>query len=62
MAAIFGLIMIIGRLIYAIGYSYGGPNGRGIGALFVDVSLIGLFVLGIWSSINFIGNKSLGKI
>jgi uncharacterized membrane protein YecN with MAPEG domain len=44
-AAAFGLAMIIGRIIYSVGYTASGPSGRIIGVLLIDIALIALFVL-----------------
>lgn len=53
-AASIGLAMIIGRLVFAIGYSSGGPKGRTFGAIIIDLCYLGLLVLSIWSSVKFI--------
>ena len=58
-AAAVGLAMVIGRLIYCIGYVMGGPTGRTIGVLINDLSILGLFVLGFISCIYFIQNQDL---
>ena len=53
-AAAFGLAMIIGRLIYSIGYNMSGPSGRVIGVILIDIALIALFVLSWISCIKMI--------
>ena len=57
-SAALGLAVFLGRLIYAIGYAVGGPNGRLIGVLINDLAFLGTFVLAFISSIYFI----LGKV
>ena len=42
-----GGLMIISRLMYALGYSNKGPAGRLIGALLNDVAILGLFIMGM---------------
>lgn len=53
-AASFGLAMIIGRIIYAIGYCSSGPHGRLIGALVNDLMVLGLLVLSYISAVYMI--------
>jgi hypothetical protein len=50
-AAVLGLVIFIGRLIYSFGYVNGGPKGRIFGALFGDVGVAGLLGLSIASGI-----------
>ena len=57
-SAALGLAIFIGRLIYAIGYLTGGPQGRLIGVLINDFAFLGSFVLGFISSIYFIVGKT----
>ncbi len=58
-AASLGLAVFIARLLYAIGYAVGGPNGRLIGVLINDLAILGVFVLGFISSIYFIVGKDI---
>jgi glutathione S-transferase len=53
-SASLGLAVFIGRLLYSIGYVMGGPNGRFVGVLINDLSILALFVLSFISSIYFI--------
>ena len=57
-SAALGLAIAIFRLMYAIGYSNSGPNGRLIGAGGNDLVLLALMGLSIASSIMFILGKS----
>ena len=45
----FSVLMVVGRLIFVVGYEKCGPKGRIPGALLADVAIIGLFVLSIMS-------------
>ena len=56
-AAALGLAVIIGRIVYSVGYVNGGPKGRLIGALIGDLVLLGQLGLSIASSIMFIQGK-----
>ena len=56
-SAALGLGVFLGRLIYAIGYAIGGPQGRLIGVLINDLAFLGTFVLAFISSIYFILGK-----
>lgn len=56
-AAVLGLVLIIGRLIYSIGYVNGGPKGRLIGAILGDLVLLGLLGLSLASAILFTTGK-----
>lgn len=44
--AILGFVVVFGRIIYAVGY-FKTPNLRGVGAILVDLGILGLFVLSI---------------
>jgi hypothetical protein len=46
--AILGFIYALGRLIYTIGYVKT-PNMRGLGAIVLDLALVGLFILSLVS-------------
>jgi glutathione S-transferase len=56
-AAVMGLALFIGRLIYSVGYVNGGPKGRLIGAIIGDLVLLGLLGLSLASAIMFIQGK-----
>ena len=44
--------LVVGRILYAIGYRMRGPPGRVFGAIIVDIALIGVFVGSIVSLVN----------
>ena len=44
--------MIVARLIYGIGYSSSGPNGRIVGALLNDIAILGLFIMSMMYCVN----------
>ena len=56
-SASIGLVVIIARFIYAIGYLKG-PSGRSVGALLNDLGVLALFIIAIISSIKFISGES----
>jgi glutathione S-transferase len=58
-AAVLGLVIFIARIIYCVGYVIGGPKGRSVGALLNDFAILGLFVLGVISSVFFIIGKDV---
>lgn len=58
-AAVLGLVIFIARIIYCVGYVVGGPKGRSVGALLNDFAILGLFVLGVISSVFFIIGKDV---
>jgi len=58
-SAALGLAVFIGRLIYAIGYTVGGPQGRLIGVIINDLAIIGSFVLSFISSVYWIVGKEI---
>lgn len=55
--ASFGLVMIIARVLFTIGYARGGPQGRMFGAILWDIGLVASMVLACMSSINLIMDK-----
>lgn len=57
-SAVLGLVVVISRIIYSIGYVSGGPGGRLIGALLVDLALLGFLGLSFASSIMFAMGKA----
>lgn len=58
--SVIGVVMIIGRLIYSIGYVNGGPKGRLVGAIIGDLILLGQLGLSLASAIMFIqGHEAL---
>jgi uncharacterized membrane protein YecN with MAPEG domain len=53
-AAILGLILVVARLVYTIGYIAGGPNFRIFGALFNHLSVFALIGLSFASGCQFL--------
>ena len=47
-----GIVYFIGRLIYTVGYSRFGPNGRFAGVLFCFLSILVMFVVSIMSCLS----------
>ena len=43
-AVVAGLVYIIGRVFYALGYRHRGAKGRMIGALLIDAALVTLLI------------------
>jgi len=54
-AVVGGSVYFVGRLVYIIGYSFGGPNGRFIGVLIHMLAALFLFGLSIASPIKMLG-------
>ncbi len=50
-AAVLGLVYMIGRLWYSVGYYVSGPDGRRGGAIILDLALLGLFGLSVYTPI-----------
>lgn len=59
-AAATGLAVIIGRLAFALGYTYGGPSGRLIGGIIVDLGYLVLMVLACMSCYKMIHGANIG--
>lgn len=57
-AACLGLAIIIGRLVYAIGYASKGPQGRVVGVILSNIGFLGCFGLSITSAVNMIQGYS----
>ena len=57
-SAVIGLVVVISRIIYAIGYVSGGPGGRLVGAILVDLALLGFIGLSFASAIMFTMGKA----
>lgn len=53
-SAALGLVVIISRIIYGVGYANKGSGGRFTGVLGNDLAIIGMFGLSVASSIMFI--------
>jgi glutathione S-transferase len=58
-SASFGLAMIIGRMIYSVGYTLRGPAGRTIGVVLIDISLLATLVLSIMTGVKMIMGQPL---
>lgn len=58
-SAVLGLAVLIGRLVYAVGYVIGGPKGRLIGVLINDLGILGAFVLSFISGVFWIVGKEI---
>jgi glutathione S-transferase len=56
-AAVLGLVLFIGRLVYSFGYANGGPKGRLVGAILNDLVLLGLLGLSLASGILFASGR-----
>lgn len=54
LATILGFGILIGRIVYAFGFYISGSSGRLLGVLVLDISVSGLFVLSVITSIQFI--------
>jgi len=52
---VLGLLYIVGRLLYGIGYRKSGPRGRLVGVLIVDVTLLLLFIASLYGGFTFGG-------
>lgn len=57
-ASIMGVLVLVGRMLFAIGYVSAGANGRLAGALLVDVALLGLLGLSLCSGWHIVQGKS----
>lgn len=53
-SASFGLAMIIGRIVYSVGYTMKGASGRTIGVLLIDIALVATFVLSFITCVKLI--------
>jgi len=55
-SAVLGWIYFVGRIIYTFGYVAKGPKGRVVGALILDVGLLGLLGVSVMSVVNLYRN------
>lgn len=62
MACICVAVLIVGRLLYSLGYCYVGPKGRLVGAILVDLVLIALLVGSIMTIVNWPTDESNPRI
>jgi uncharacterized membrane protein YecN with MAPEG domain len=58
-SASFGLAMIIGRIIYSIGYTAKGAPGRLVGVALIDIALVATLVLSIMTCVKMILGHSI---
>lgn len=54
-AACFGFAIFLGRILYGIGYRRSGAKGRFIGVALIDVSLLALLGMSIYSCLRVAG-------
>ena len=52
MAMICSIGLVLGRIMYAIGYRMSGPQGRIAGALLIDIALLAAFIGAIMSLVQ----------
>lgn len=57
-ATFMGVLVLVGRLLFAIGYVSSGANGRIVGALLIDIALVGLLGLSVCSGWNIAQGKN----
>jgi len=57
-ATYLGILVLVGRMLYAIGYVTSGSEGRTVGVLLVDVALLGLLGLSLLSGWYIVQAKS----
>eukprot|EP00823_Brevimastigomonas_motovehiculus_P008508 TRINITY_DN780_c0_g1_i1.p1 TRINITY_DN780_c0_g1~~TRINITY_DN780_c0_g1_i1.p1 ORF type:complete len:173 (-),score=42.89 TRINITY_DN780_c0_g1_i1:210-728(-) len=53
--AVLGLIYLVGRVLYTIGYQNKGPTGRMRGALVQDLALFSLLLIAFWGGFKLTG-------
>eukprot|EP00455_Lapot_gusevi_P041295 TRINITY_DN4772_c0_g4_i1.p1 TRINITY_DN4772_c0_g4~~TRINITY_DN4772_c0_g4_i1.p1 ORF type:complete len:161 (+),score=61.73 TRINITY_DN4772_c0_g4_i1:69-551(+) len=54
-AASCGAVYVVGRAAYSWGYQHSGPNGRRIGAVVLEVALLAMFLVAVYSSLEVVG-------
>lgn len=54
-AAACGAAYMLGRALYSAGYASGGPAGRLVGAIILDIALVALFVAAVWQGAQHAG-------
>ena len=52
-----GVVYMIGRTLYSVGYYHRGPRGRILGSLICDISLLGLCGAALFSCYKLGGEK-----
>ena len=55
---LFGVLYIVGRAVYGIGYRSQGPAGRSAGAMIFDVAIVVNLVAAIMSAMQLAGGMS----
>ena len=58
LTVLFGLVYVVGRVIYGMGYRGSGPSGRSRGSGVFYIGLIGLLVSAIASALQLAGGVS----
>ena len=51
-AAVVGYVLVLGRIIYGLGYCHAGPKGRLVGAILWDLGLLAVFAGSIASLVQ----------
>lgn len=54
-AAIAGAVYIVGREVYAYGYRASGAGGRLVGAIILDIALVGCFLTNVYLAVKHTG-------
>jgi glutathione S-transferase len=55
LTAVLGAVYIVGRFLYALGYKSGGPKGRLVGVLLLDLALLSAIGVGAYCSFQAAG-------
>jgi uncharacterized membrane protein YecN with MAPEG domain len=55
---VMGILYIVGRQLYYMGYRAKGPTGRGVGVLMLDLALISLLVTSILTTFHYGGGMN----
>lgn len=54
-SAALGAVYVLGRRLYSSGYRAKGAEGRGVGAIVLDIALVGLWIGSVVGSLSFAG-------
>lgn len=55
LTVLMGVVYIVGRVVYGIGYRSGGPSGRGVGSRIYYSAIIVLLISSVVSAVNLTG-------